>query len=74
MPKRPTNGLKRSDFSTRPSRSFRAVVRLRLFNDFRQLTKQLPSETGHADWDRVTLKKLAPVVDFHSVHSKISLA
>ncbi|KAG6917636.1 hypothetical protein DXG01_001743 [Tephrocybe rancida] len=25
-------------------------------------------ETGFADWDRVTLKKLAPVVDFHSVH------
>ncbi|KAF7981901.1 hypothetical protein HWV62_31493 [Athelia sp. TMB] len=26
-------------------------------------------ETGHADWDRVILKKLAPVVDFHSVHA-----
>ncbi|GLB43090.1 putative glycoside hydrolase family 51 protein [Lyophyllum shimeji] len=25
-------------------------------------------ETGFADWDRVTLRKLAPVVDFHSVH------
>lgn len=25
-------------------------------------------ETGYADWDRVTLKKLAPVVDFHSIH------
>lgn len=27
-------------------------------------------ETGYADWDRVTLRKLAPVVDYHSVHSK----
>jgi len=25
-------------------------------------------ETGYADWDRVILRKLAPVVDFHSVH------
>ncbi|KAJ7645353.1 glycoside hydrolase family 51 protein [Mycena rosella] len=25
-------------------------------------------ETGFADWDRVTLKTLAPVVDFHSIH------
>ncbi|PPQ94930.1 hypothetical protein CVT25_004416 [Psilocybe cyanescens] len=25
-------------------------------------------ETGFADWDRVTLRKLAPVVDFHSIH------
>ncbi|RDB15655.1 putative alpha-L-arabinofuranosidase C [Hypsizygus marmoreus] len=25
-------------------------------------------ETGYADWDRVVLRKLAPVVDFHSVH------
>ncbi|KAG5719495.1 putative alpha-N-arabinofuranosidase C [Termitomyces sp. T112] len=25
-------------------------------------------ETGFSDWDRVTLRKLAPVVDFHSVH------
>ncbi|KAL0579513.1 hypothetical protein V5O48_002506 [Marasmius crinis-equi] len=25
-------------------------------------------ETGHADWDRVALKALAPVVDFHSIH------
>ncbi|ESK91159.1 glycoside hydrolase family 51 protein [Moniliophthora roreri MCA 2997] len=25
-------------------------------------------ETGHADWDRVVLKKLAPVIDFHSIH------
>ncbi|CAK5266877.1 unnamed protein product [Mycena citricolor] len=25
-------------------------------------------ETGFADWDRVTLKVLAPVVDFHSIH------
>ncbi|KAJ7097088.1 glycoside hydrolase family 51 protein [Mycena belliarum] len=25
-------------------------------------------ETGFADWDRVTLKALAPVVDFHSIH------
>ncbi|KAG6878359.1 hypothetical protein C0992_008255 [Termitomyces sp. T32_za158] len=25
-------------------------------------------ETGFSDWDRVTLKKLAPVVDFHSIH------
>ncbi|KAF9262484.1 glycoside hydrolase family 51 protein [Marasmius fiardii PR-910] len=25
-------------------------------------------ETGYADWDRVVLKKLAPVVDFHSIH------
>ncbi|KAH6902692.1 glycoside hydrolase family 51 protein [Coprinopsis sp. MPI-PUGE-AT-0042] len=25
-------------------------------------------ETGCTDWDRVTLKKLAPVVDFHSIH------
>lgn len=25
-------------------------------------------ETGRADWDRVALKQLAPVVDFHSVH------
>ncbi|KAG5637929.1 hypothetical protein H0H81_002589 [Sphagnurus paluster] len=25
-------------------------------------------ETGWADWDRVTLRKLVPVVDFHSVH------
>ncbi|KAK0438303.1 glycoside hydrolase family 51 protein [Armillaria borealis] len=25
-------------------------------------------ETGYADWDRVTLRKLAPVVDFHSIH------
>ncbi|KAJ7125913.1 hypothetical protein C8R44DRAFT_851560 [Mycena epipterygia] len=24
---------------------------------------------GFADWDRVTLKTLAPVVDFHSIHS-----
>ncbi|KAF9003031.1 glycoside hydrolase superfamily [Cyathus striatus] len=25
-------------------------------------------ETGYADWDRVTLRKLAPVVDYHSIH------
>ncbi|KAF9558449.1 glycoside hydrolase family 51 protein [Agrocybe pediades] len=25
-------------------------------------------ETGFSDWDRVVLKKLAPVVDFHSIH------
>ncbi|KAF8589969.1 glycoside hydrolase family 51 protein [Ramaria rubella] len=25
-------------------------------------------ETGYADWDRITLKTLAPVVDFHSIH------
>ncbi|KAI5826222.1 glycoside hydrolase family 51 protein [Schizophyllum commune Tattone D] len=25
-------------------------------------------ETGYADWDRVVLKKLAPVVDYHSIH------
>ncbi|KAF5365048.1 hypothetical protein D9758_010992 [Tetrapyrgos nigripes] len=25
-------------------------------------------ETGYADWDRVTLKKLAPVIDYHSIH------
>ncbi|THU88547.1 glycoside hydrolase family 51 protein [Dendrothele bispora CBS 962.96] len=25
-------------------------------------------ETGYADWDRVTLKKLVPVVDYHSIH------
>ncbi|KAK6988843.1 glycoside hydrolase family 51 protein [Favolaschia claudopus] len=25
-------------------------------------------ETGFSDWDRVTLKTLAPVVDFHSLH------
>lgn len=25
-------------------------------------------ETGHADWDRVTLRTLAPVVDYHSIH------
>ncbi|KAJ7881802.1 glycoside hydrolase family 51 protein [Mycena olivaceomarginata] len=25
-------------------------------------------ETGFADWDRMTLKTLAPVVDFHSIH------
>ncbi|TFK32901.1 glycoside hydrolase family 51 protein [Crucibulum laeve] len=25
-------------------------------------------ETGYADWDRVTLRKLTPVVDFHSIH------
>ncbi|KAJ6514620.1 glycoside hydrolase family 51 protein [Mycena vulgaris] len=25
-------------------------------------------ETGFADWDRVTLKTLAPVIDFHSIH------
>ncbi|KAF9031874.1 glycoside hydrolase family 51 protein [Hymenopellis radicata] len=25
-------------------------------------------ETGFADWDRVTLRKLAPVVDYHSIH------
>ncbi|KAF7327234.1 Glycoside hydrolase family 51 protein [Mycena kentingensis (nom. inval.)] len=25
-------------------------------------------ETGFSDWDRVTLKTLAPVVDFHSIH------
>ncbi|KAF8873880.1 glycoside hydrolase family 51 protein [Infundibulicybe gibba] len=28
-------------------------------------------ETGYSDWDRVTLKKLAPVVDFHSIHRKV---
>ncbi|KAJ7120334.1 hypothetical protein C8R44DRAFT_877769 [Mycena epipterygia] len=26
-------------------------------------------EKGFADWDHVTLKTLAPVVDFHSIHS-----
>jgi len=26
------------------------------------------AETGFADWDRVVLKKFAPVVDFHSIH------
>ncbi|KAJ7591542.1 glycoside hydrolase family 51 protein [Mycena floridula] len=26
-------------------------------------------ETGYTDWDRVTLRKLAPVVDFHSIHT-----
>ncbi|KAF4593634.1 hypothetical protein EYR40_008422 [Pleurotus pulmonarius] len=26
-------------------------------------------ETGYADWDRVTLRKLAPVVDYHSIHN-----
>lgn len=25
-------------------------------------------ETGFADWDRVTLRRLAPVVDYHSIH------
>ncbi|KXN91890.1 putative alpha-N-arabinofuranosidase C [Leucoagaricus sp. SymC.cos] len=25
-------------------------------------------ETGYADWDDVTLRKLAPVVDYHSIH------
>ncbi|KAJ3801853.1 glycoside hydrolase family 51 protein [Lentinula aff. detonsa] len=25
-------------------------------------------ETGYADWDRVTLKKLVTVVDYHSIH------
>ncbi|KAH9475530.1 putative alpha-L-arabinofuranosidase C [Psilocybe cubensis] len=25
-------------------------------------------ENGYSDWDRVTLRKLAPVVDFHSIH------
>ncbi|KAF8970851.1 glycoside hydrolase family 51 protein [Flammula alnicola] len=25
-------------------------------------------ETGFSDWDRVTIRKLAPVVDFHSIH------
>ncbi|KAJ7050617.1 glycoside hydrolase family 51 protein [Mycena amicta] len=25
-------------------------------------------ETGFSDWDRVTLKTLAPVIDFHSIH------
>ncbi|KAJ8079372.1 hypothetical protein PM082_021877 [Marasmius tenuissimus] len=25
-------------------------------------------ETGHANWDRIVLKALAPVVDFHSIH------
>ncbi|KAF9074206.1 glycoside hydrolase family 51 protein [Rhodocollybia butyracea] len=25
-------------------------------------------ETGFTDWDRVTLKKLAPVIDYHSIH------
>ncbi|KIK64082.1 glycoside hydrolase family 51 protein [Collybiopsis luxurians FD-317 M1] len=25
-------------------------------------------ETGYADWDRVTLKKLVPVIDYHSIH------
>ncbi|KAJ6590387.1 glycoside hydrolase family 51 protein [Mycena sp. CBHHK59/15] len=25
-------------------------------------------ETGYTDWDRVTLKTLAPVIDFHSIH------
>lgn len=29
------------------------------------------TETGHADWDRVTLKKLAGVVDYHSIHSDV---
>lgn len=34
----------------------------------------IPSpETGYADWDRVTLKKLAPVVDYHSIHSTLCL-
>ncbi|KAH6902495.1 glycoside hydrolase family 51 protein [Coprinopsis sp. MPI-PUGE-AT-0042] len=31
-------------------------------------------ETGCTDWDRVTLKKLAPVVDFHSIHRNSSAA
>lgn len=26
------------------------------------------TETDLSDWDRVTLKKLASVVDFHSIH------
>ncbi|KAF7431142.1 hypothetical protein PC9H_006862 [Pleurotus ostreatus] len=26
-------------------------------------------ETGYADWDRVILRKLAPVVDYHSIHN-----
>lgn len=26
-------------------------------------------ESGHADWDRITLRTLAPVVDFHSLHT-----
>ncbi|KIY73958.1 glycoside hydrolase family 51 protein [Cylindrobasidium torrendii FP15055 ss-10] len=25
-------------------------------------------ETGFSDWDRVTLRKLAPVIDYHSIH------
>ncbi|KAF9466681.1 glycoside hydrolase family 51 protein [Collybia nuda] len=25
-------------------------------------------ETGYADWDRVILRKMAPVIDYHSVH------
>jgi alpha-N-arabinofuranosidase len=25
-------------------------------------------ETGYADWDRVVLRKLAPLVDYHSIH------
>lgn len=36
------------------------------------VSDELP-ETGYADWDRVILRKLAPVVDFHSVHCMLFL-
>ena len=36
-------------------------------SDFIKLIS-IAAESGWTDWDRVTLRKLAPVVDFHSIH------
>lgn len=48
-------------------KAFQWAKALRLLDPKIQLVSC--GETGYADWDRVTLKKLAPVVDYHSIHS-----
>lgn len=30
-------------------------------------------ETGYADWDDVVLRKLVPLVDYHSIHSMLPI-
>lgn len=70
MQKRLISGPKRSGCLILASKLSHAAVGVSRGNLPSDSISCSDTETGHADWDRVTLKKLAPVVDFHSVHSE----